>query len=111
MKIIVKLDEEKFPPLLSFVIYDAPHKRMHAKILQQYREFLRMACWRVGIDTPIDGPVDLSVNFVNPTSPDLDNLLAALYRALDGKALSGPGILTDDGNIQVLKDVRKFFQR
>jgi hypothetical protein len=99
MKIIAKLDEKKFPPILRLVIYDAPHRRMHYKIIQEYRGFLRAACVAAGIATPIDHPIDLYVNFVNPTSPDSDNLLTALYRAMDGKTMRGPGILTDDGLI------------
>lgn len=99
MKIIAKLDDKKFPPILRLVVYDAPHRRMHYKIIQQYREFLRKACDAAGIETPIDHPIDLYVNFVNPTSPDSDNLLTALYRALDGKTMRGPGILIDDGLI------------
>jgi hypothetical protein len=99
MKIIAKLDERKFPPIFRLVIYDAPHRRVHWRIIQEYRGFLRDACTRAGILTPMDHPIDLYVNFVNPTSPDSDNLLTALYRAMDGKTMKGPGILTDDGLI------------
>ena len=99
MKIIAKLDERKFPPILRLVVYDAPHRRMHYRIIQAYREDIRKACTAAGIVTPIDHPVDLYVNFVNPSSPDSDNLLTALYRALDGKTLRPPGILVDDGLI------------
>jgi hypothetical protein len=99
MKIIVKLDDQRFPPILRLVIYDAPHRRVHHRVIDEYRVFLQKAVARAGIKTPIDHPIDLYVNFVNPTSPDSDNLLTALYRALDGKTGKGPGILTDDGLI------------
>jgi Holliday junction resolvase RusA-like endonuclease len=110
MKIIVNYDQSVFPPLISLAIYDAPHRRMHVRTLQHFREELRKAFTKIGVLTPIDGPVDVRVNFVNPTSPDFDNLLTALYRAMDGKALKGPGILTDDGNIQAMV-LRKFFNK
>lgn len=97
MKIIAKLDQQRFPPILRLVIYDAPHRRVHHRIIQEYRGFLREACTKANILTPIDHPIDLYVNFVYPTSPDSDNLLTALYRAMDGKTMKGPGILTDDG--------------
>lgn len=96
MKIIAKLDDKKFPPILRLVIYDAPHRRVHHRIIQDYRGFLRAACKVAGIELPIEHPVDLYVNFVHPTSPDSDNLLTALYRAMDGKTLKGPGVLVDD---------------
>lgn len=99
MKIIVKLDEKRFPPILRLVIYDAPHRRVHWRIIQDYREQILRACDAAKIETPIDYPIDLYVNFVFPTSPDSDNLLTALYRALDGKTMQGPGVLTDDGLI------------
>jgi len=96
MKIIAKLDDKRFPPILRLVIYDAPHRRVHHRIIQEYRGFLHKAFATAKIATPIDHPIDLYVNFVNPTSPDSDNLLTALYRAMDGKTMKGPGILTDD---------------
>lgn len=106
MKIIAKLDEQKFPPILRLVIYDAPHRRIggdnervYIRIINDYRNDIRAACDRAGIKTPIDYPIDLYMNFVHPTSPDSDNLLTALYRALDGKTGKGPGILGDDGLI------------
>jgi hypothetical protein len=100
MKIIVHYDRKSFPPVLSLVIYDAPHRRMHRRMIQQYREFLRDACSKAKIATPIDEPIDLQVNFVNPSSPDMGNTYIALEQAMDGKALKGPGILTDDSLVQ-----------
>ena len=43
MKIIVKLDEQRFPPILRLVIYDAPHRRVHHRVIHEYREFLHKA--------------------------------------------------------------------
>jgi Holliday junction resolvase RusA-like endonuclease len=100
MKIIANYVLTAYPPLLSLYIHDAPHRRMHVKTIQQYREFIRQACTAAGIVTPIGVPVDLDVLFVNPSSPDCDNLLTALFQALDGSTLRGPGILTDDGLVQ-----------
>ena len=111
MKIIVQYDRVSVPPILSLVVHDAPHRRMHVKVIQQYREFLRQACTKAGIVTPISEPIDLRVNFVNPASPDLDNLLTALYQALDGATLKGPGILSDDGMIQKVTMVKYFNQK
>ncbi len=86
--------------MLTMFIHDAPHRRMHVRVIQQYREFIRDACTNAGITMPIGEPMDLSLMFVNPASPDLDNLLTALYQALDGATLKGGGIVEDDGLIQ-----------
>lgn len=99
MKCVVKFFPTQHPPLLQLSIYDAPHRRMHTATIQQYREVLKNACAAAGIPIPIATPIDLSVIFVNPSSPDLDNLLTALYRALDGKTLKGTSVLIDDGLI------------
>lgn len=110
MKIIVRYERKDFPPLLSLVIYDAPHRRMHHAMITQYRGFLREAMAEAGVGMPISYPIDLQVNFVNPSSPDLDNLIMALFRALDGKTLKGNGILADDGLIQKVT-MTKFFNQ
>lgn len=81
---------------------------MHVATIQKYRDAIRKACEAAGIRTPIEVPIDLSVLFVNPSSPDLDNLLTALYQALDGHTLKGPGILVDDGLISKAT-VSKYF--
>ena len=99
MRVIVKFDDREHPPLMRMFIHDAPHRRMHVKVIQQYREIIRAACNTANIVTPITVPIDLSVTFSNPSSPHLDNLLTALYQALDGNTLRGPGILEDDGLI------------
>jgi hypothetical protein len=108
MRCIVKFDERVYPPLLSLFIHGAPHRRMHVAMIQQYRDTLRKVRHAAGILTPIDFPIDLCVHFIRPTSPDLDNLLTALYQALDGGALRKPGILTDDGLIQSVKMSKLF---
>lgn len=110
MKIIVKFERDRFPfPLLRLVIYDAPHRRVHWRILQQYREELRKAFIAAGITDMIREPIDYSINFVNPTSPDNDNLLTALHRAMDDKALIKPGLIADDGLLQSIREFNKFF--
>lgn len=111
MKIIVRYDHNSFPPIISLIIYDAPHRRMHRAVITQYREFLRQALLDAGVGMPINYPIDLQVNFVNPSSPDLDNLLMALFQAVDGKTLKGNGILEDDGLIQKVTMVKFFNQK
>jgi Holliday junction resolvase RusA-like endonuclease len=110
MKIIVRYDRKEFPPVLSLIVYDAPHRRMHHAVITQYRGFLREAMAEAGIGMPINYPIDLQVNFVNPSSPDLDNLIMALFRAMDGKTLKGLGILSDDGLIQKVTAMKFFNQ-
>lgn len=101
MRCIVKYDADHLPvPLLTLYIHDAPHRRMHRQILQEYRRALFMGGLEAGLILPIKDPIDLSVTFINPTSPDLDNILTALYIALDGKTLRGPSLLADDGLVQ-----------
>jgi Holliday junction resolvase RusA-like endonuclease len=81
---------------------------MHHAVIQRYRDDLQRAFNAAGIPMPIEHPIDLSVLFVNPTSPDIDNLLTALLRALDGKTLRGPSCLADDGLISKAT-VSKFY--
>jgi len=108
MRIIAKYRDGAHPPLLILYIHDAPHRRQHVRVIQQYREALRSACTAAGIETPIDHDIDLSVLFVNPSSPDLGNSYLALEQALDGSTLKGPGILTDDSLISSMT-VSKIF--
>ena len=92
----------QFPPVLSLTIHHAPHRRMNNKfdaVLKQYREDLVAALTAAGVPLPIRHSIDLDVLFVKPTSPDLDNLITALFQALDGKTLKVPGLLADDGQI------------
>lgn len=108
MHIVANYSPTSHPPLLTFFIHDAPHRRMHIKTIVQYRQFLRAACARAGIVTPIANPIDLSVMFVNPATPDLGNAYLALEQALDGTTLDKPGIVVDDSLIQKVT-MSKFF--
>lgn len=99
MKIVVKYLPEQHPPLLQLSVFEAPHRRMHVSAIQHYRERLYFACAQAGIAMPIEHHIDLSVIFINPTSPDLDNLITALFRAMDGNTLKKPSVLTSDGLI------------
>lgn len=74
-----------------------------------YRSDLYHAWKKLGYNAPIDFPVDISVIFIDPCSPDLDNCLTALYRALDGKTWDPkPTVMTDDGLIQRV-EMLKFY--
>jgi hypothetical protein len=86
-------------PLLRFYIHGAPHRRIHEAVLQQYCNALWEAGREARIPAPIRNNIELSATFINPTSPDLDNLLTALFRALDGKCGQGPTLLADDRQI------------
>lgn len=101
MRVVAKLDKAKQPPLLKLSIFGAPHRRQHYQVLQQYRVELRRALHEIKISTPIDFTVDLWLLFVDPSSPDYDNLLTALYRAMDAKSLKGPGILRGDSHLHI----------
>lgn len=102
MKIIAKYHALYDPPLLQLWIHDAPHRRMHIKVIQQYRKHLYEAIRHtsIGRDLPIDHPIDLDVLFVNGASPDLGNLYLALEQALDNTTLTKPGVLSDDSLVQ-----------
>lgn len=99
MKIIANYFPELHPPLLTLYVHDAPHRRMHVATIQRYREFLYAACTKAAIPLPIDHPIDLSVVFINPSSPDNGNIYLALEQALDGNTLKKPAVLTDDSLI------------
>lgn len=99
MKIIANYVATATPPVLMLYIHDAPHRRMHIRIIKQYREFIRTAMKRIGIVKPIDHNIDLHVLFVNPSSPDNGNIYLALEQAMDGKTFETLGIVTDDALI------------
>lgn len=103
MRCIAEYREQMHPPLLTLYIHDAPHRRMHIRVLKQYRQIIYTACDAIRLQMPIDNPIDLSVYFVDPSSPDLDNLLTALYQALDDNY-----ILVDDGLIQRVTMMKLF---
>ena len=109
MRVIAKMEGSTVPATLHLIVHGAPHRRMHVRMIQQYREEIRRACDAAGIHTPIDTTVDLSALFIDPTSPDYDNLLTALYQAMDGATLKGPGILTDDSLIGTVRRLAKYF--
>lgn len=96
------------PPLLQLWVHDAPHRRMHVKVIEQYRKVLYKAVLRANALPPIKHPIDLDVLFVNGASPDLGNLYLALEQALDGMTLTKPGIVKDDSLIQKVT-MAKFF--
>lgn len=103
MRTKARLDQTQHPPLLSLSIFEAPHRRMHIKTIAVLRQELYEACLRAGIKVPIDYPVDLSVIFVDPMSPDLGNLYLALEQALDGSTLTSKNaVLEDDALVSKL---------
>jgi Holliday junction resolvase RusA-like endonuclease len=84
--------------LLTVYVHGAPHRRVHRAVLKQYREELWRAAQEAGLDT-MKHQINLSALFIDPTGPDIDNLLTALFQALDGKCGKGPTILKDDKQI------------
>jgi len=61
------------------------------------------------IPAPLRNNVELSATFISPTSPDLDNLLTALFQALDGKCGRRPTLLADDRQIVFVKNLALMF--
>lgn len=100
MRCIISYKTDRNPPLLEMYIFGAPHRRQHLEVLQKYRDGIIEAAEAAKITYPITEPLDLSVLFIHPVSPDLDNLITALYRAMDGKSLKKVGLLKDDSLIQ-----------
>lgn len=99
MRIRVKYETDRFPPLLRLWIHDAPHRRMHIAVIQKYRETLFKACQEAGVPVPLDEPTDLDLFFVNPASPDRGGSYLAFEQAVDGMTLKPPAVFTDDGLI------------
>ena len=99
MRCIVEYHEHRHPPLLRLYIHGAPHRRQHIAVIHKYRDELVAAGRAAGLRLPIWHIIDLRVTFINPCSPDLDNLIVALYRAMDGASHNAPTILVDDGLI------------
>jgi hypothetical protein len=110
MKIIVNHAATADPPLFSFFIHDAPHRRMHIKVIEQYRIELRKALAKIGITRLIEHPIEVWILFVNPSSPDLGNLYLAFEQAMDDKTLTKPGIVADDSLI-VGQETKIFFNQ
>ena len=103
MRTIIECDETTQPTSLRMFVHMAPHRRADREVLRRYRHELWKAWNAAGRVDTISAPVDLSVTFINPTGPDLDNLLVALFQALDGKTGKGPTILVDDRLISFVK--------
>lgn len=108
MKIIARYVATAEPPLLMLWVHDAPHRRMHVRVIQQYRVFLHEAIRKTGVSLPIEHDIDLDVLFVNPATPDLGNAYLALEQALDDKTLTKPGIVVDDSLIQKVTMAKYF---
>ena len=85
--------------LLRVYVHGAPHRRQHREVLRRYREEIWRAAEAAGIADQIAHPITLSATFIDPTGPDLDNLVTALFQALDGKCGKGPALLRDDRQI------------
>jgi hypothetical protein len=104
MRIKAEYRHSAYPPLLILNIHNAPHRRMGENddrilcaVLTDYRKQLREACFRAGlIILPIDYPIDLSVSFIDPASPDLGNSFLMLERCMD------KNIVADDSLIQAV---------
>ena len=100
MRCIVEYHPSTHPPLLRLYIHGAPHRRQHIATIARYRGELVAAGWAAGLELPIAHPIDLRVTFINPCSPDLDNLITALFRAMDGTSHARPTLLSDDGLVE-----------
>lgn len=102
MKVIAKYHALYDPPLLQLWIHDAPHRRMHIKVIQAYRKVLYEAVKHtsIGKNLPIQHNIELDVLFINSSTPDLGNAYLALEQALDNTTLTKPGIVEDDSLIQ-----------
>src|SRR6266852_4982054 len=109
MRVIAEYKMERVTPLLRFYIHGAPHRRIHQAVLRQYRKAIWEAGREARIPAPIKNDVELSALFINPTSPDLDNLTTALFQALDGKCGQGPTLLMDDRQIVFVKNLGLMF--
>jgi hypothetical protein len=104
----VKLNYDHRRRLLTVYSHCAPHRRMRRELLKKYREEI----WRAAQEAELpqmSHQISLSALFVDPCGPDLDNLLTALFQALDGKAGKGPTLLKDDRQIVFLEQTGILF--
>ncbi len=99
VRTIIEVDDTVTPIKLRMFIHDAPHRRQHHAVLAEYRKELWAAWKAAGHVETLDRPVDLKITFINPASPDIDNLIVSTFQALDGKTGKGPTILKDDALI------------
>ena len=104
----VQLQYDHHRRLLTATVRGAPHRRIHRKVLEQYREKIWEAAQKAGINQ-ISHQISLSALFIDPTGPDLDNLVTALFQALDGKTGKGPTLLKDDRQIVFLEKIGIMF--
>jgi Holliday junction resolvase RusA-like endonuclease len=104
----VQLQYDHHRRLLTCTIRGAPHRRIHRKVLEQYRIEIWRAAKAAGLDQ-MSHQISLSALFIDPTGPDLDNLLVALFQALDGKTGKGPTLLKDDRQIVFLERIGIMF--
>lgn len=104
----VQLQYDHHRRLLTCTIRGAPHRRIHRKVLEQYRIEIWRAAKAAGLDQ-MSHQISLSALFIDPTGPDLDNLLVALFQALDGETGKGPTLLKDDRQIIFLERVGIMF--
>lgn len=110
MRVIIALKERVDDvPLLRLYIHGAPHRRQHIQVIHRYRDELVKAAVAAGIKVPITIPIDLWVMFIDPCSPDLDNLHMALARAMDGNAHNRPTLLADDSLISWISGMGTYF--
>jgi hypothetical protein len=100
VRCIVEYHQQQHPPLLRIYAHGAPHCRQHIQVIERYRIELVAAARAAGLWYQIRHPIYLKVTFIDPCSPDLDRLITALYQALDGKTLTPPALLADDGLIE-----------
>jgi Holliday junction resolvase RusA-like endonuclease len=107
MRVILKYEHGK--RLLTAYVHGAPHRRVHREVLKRYREEIWKAAQAAGIKQQIAHNINLSAYFIDPTGPDLDNLVTALFQALDGKCGKGPALLQDDRQIVFLDKVGILF--
>lgn len=106
MKVQLQYDHHR--RLLTATVRGAPHRRIHRKVLEQYRIEIWRAAQAVGLDQ-MSHQISLSALFIDPTGPDLDNLITALFQALDGKTGRGPTLLKDDRQIVFLERIGIMF--
>ena len=106
MKVQLQYDHHR--RLLTCTIRGAPHRRIHRKVLEQYRVEIWRAAQAAGLDQ-MSHQISLSALFIDPTGPDLDNLLTALFQALAGKTGKGQTLLKDDRQIVFLDQVGIMF--
>ena len=101
--------ERPILPLLHMHIDGAPHRRQHYQVIAKYRDKLYQAGLTSGIRMPIRHKIAVKVLFINPCSPDYDNLVVALWRALDGNSHNEPTVLFDDSLIESVEGMDRFF--